>query len=53
MRALGHLPAANANTSTGFALGRATEPVPGDNRFRQSGHVITFAPTGSGKGMGS
>ena len=52
MRALGHLPAANANTSAGFALGRATEPVPGDNRFRQSGHVITFAPTGSGKGTG-
>ncbi|MEG3166437.1 type IV secretory system conjugative DNA transfer family protein [Sphingomonas sp. PB2P19] len=52
MRALGHLPAANASTPAGFALGRAIGPVPGDNRFRQSGHVITFAPTGSGKGTG-
>jgi len=52
MRALGHLPAANSPAPAGFALGRAIEPVPGDNRFRQSGHVITFAPTGSGKGTG-
>lgn len=52
MRELGHLPAANSPAPAGFALGRATEPVPGDNRFRQSGHVITFAPTGSGKGTG-
>jgi len=52
MRALGHLPAANANTPAGFALGRAIGPVPGDNRFRQSGHVVTFAPTGAGKGTG-
>lgn len=58
MRALEHLPAANANananatTPAGFALGRATERMPGDNRFRQNGHVITFAPTGSGKGTG-
>ena len=51
MRALGHLAAANV-TPAGFALGRATERVPGDNRFRQNGHVITFAPTGSGKGTG-
>lgn len=52
MRALGHLPAANAAGPAGFALGRATTPVPGDNRFRQAGHVITFAPTGAGKGTG-
>lgn len=52
MRAMGHLPAANTTSSAGFALGRAIGPVPGDNRFRQNGHVITFAPTGSGKGTG-
>ena len=50
MRALGHPPAANANSFPGFALDLTTEPVQGDNRFRQSGHVITFAPTGLGKG---
>ncbi|WP_238542496.1 type IV secretory system conjugative DNA transfer family protein [Sphingomonas sp. PAMC 26621] len=52
MRALRHLPAANTPSPAGFALGRATDRLPGDNRFRQNGHVITFAPTGSGKGTG-
>jgi len=52
MRVMGHLPAAHHQTPAGFALGRAIDAVPGDNRFRQSGHIITFAPTGSGKGTG-
>lgn len=52
MRALGHLPAPGLSTPAGFALGRAPDGLRGDDRFRQSGHVITFAPTGSGKGVG-
>lgn len=53
MRALGHLPAPDSSGPAAFALGRAPDaPRGGDDRFRQSGHVITFAPTGSGKGTG-
>ena len=53
MRMLGHLFGPGAPGPAGFALGRAVDTPRGtDNRFRQAGHVVTFAPTGSGKGVG-
>lgn len=36
-----------------FALGRATGEPGQDMRFRYSGHVVTIAPTRSGKGVGA
>lgn len=40
--------------SYGFALGRSPEPMAGmDTRFRYMGHMLTCAPTGSGKGIGA
>ncbi|ENV35476.1 type IV secretory system conjugative DNA transfer family protein [Acinetobacter gerneri] len=42
--------------SFGFALGRVTDKIPEkydvDTRLRYMGHVMTIAPTGSGKGVG-
>lgn len=38
----------------GFALGRVPDAPAGlDQRFRFTGHVVTVAPTGSGKGIGA
>ncbi|WP_372383690.1 type IV secretory system conjugative DNA transfer family protein [Xanthomonas sp. NCPPB 2866] len=38
----------------GFALGRVPDALAGmDARFRFVGHVVTVAPTGSGKGIGA
>ncbi len=38
----------------GFALGRVPDAPTGlDARFRFTGHVVTVAPTGSGKGIGA
>ncbi|MEP9593334.1 type IV secretory system conjugative DNA transfer family protein [Xanthomonas euvesicatoria] len=38
----------------GFALGRVSDAPAGlDQRFRFTGHVVTVAPTGSGKGIGA
>ncbi|HEY1414202.1 MAG TPA: type IV secretory system conjugative DNA transfer family protein, partial [Rhodopila sp.] len=38
----------------GFALGWMRDAPPGsDARFRQSGHILTCAPTGAGKGIGA
>lgn len=38
----------------GFALGRVPDALVGmDARFRFVGHVVTVAPTGSGKGIGA
>ena len=38
----------------GFALGRVPDALAGmDTRFRFVGHVVTVAPTGSGKGIGA
>jgi len=38
----------------GFALGRVPDTPAGlDQRFRFVGHVVTVAPTGSGKGIGA
>lgn len=38
----------------GFALGRVADAPAGlDQRFRFTGHVVTVAPTGSGKGIGA
>ena len=51
--AAGHLaPSAPANNS--FVLGwlRGTSQL-ADGRFRQGGHILTCAPTGSGKGLGA
>lgn len=46
----GHL----APKEPAFALGRLADTMPGqDNRFRFMGHVVTCAPTGSGKGIGA
>jgi len=40
--------------TAGFTLGRAIEvPATHDSRFRYMGHVLTCAPTGSGKGVGA
>lgn len=45
------LPAGN---TAGFTLGRAPQvPETHDSRFRYMGHVLTCAPTGSGKGIGA
>lgn len=47
MQAHGHL------SGNGFALGRALDsPRGSDDRFRQMGHIVTFAQTGGGKGVG-
>jgi type IV secretion system protein VirD4 len=52
MIAGGHL--AQSNNATGFALARAADvPAPLDERFRFTGHVVTVAPTGAGKGIGA
>jgi type IV secretion system protein VirD4 len=38
----------------GFVLGRVSDAPAGlDQRFRFTGHVVTVAPTGSGKGIGA
>lgn len=48
----GHLVA--LGKSGGFALGRVSDAPAGlDQRFRFIGHVVTVAPTGSGKGIGA
>lgn len=43
--------------SHGFALGRISEEMPAqydvDTRLRYMGHVLTIAPSGSGKGVGA
>lgn len=43
--------------SYGFALGRITDEIPPqydvDTRLRYMGHVLTVAPSGSGKGVGA
>jgi type IV secretory pathway TraG/TraD family ATPase VirD4 len=54
MRVHGHLPASGqTEAAAGFALGRAIDaPTGTDDRFRQMGHVVTFAQTGGGKGVG-
>jgi type IV secretion system protein VirD4 len=48
----GHLVA--PGKPAGFALGRVQNTPAGlDRRFRFTGHVVTVAPTGSGKGIGA
>lgn len=48
----GHLVA--PGKPAGFALGRVSDAPAGlDQRFRFVGHVVTVAPTGSGKGIGA
>lgn len=48
----GHLVA--PGKPAGFALGRVRgAPAGFDQRFRFAGHVVTVAPTGSGKGIGA
>ena len=48
----GHLVA--PGVAAGFALARVPDaPESVDKRFRFNGHVVTVAPTGSGKGIGS
>ncbi|MBO1859313.1 type IV secretory system conjugative DNA transfer family protein [Burkholderia cenocepacia] len=48
----GHLVA--PGKPAGFALGRVADAPAGlDQRFRFTGHVVTVAPTGSGKGIGA
>ncbi|RCX07126.1 type IV secretory system conjugative DNA transfer family protein, partial [Extensimonas vulgaris] len=52
IRQAGHLVA--PGKPAGFALGRvAGAPAGLDQRFRFTGHVVTVAPTGSGKGIGA
>lgn len=52
IRQAGHL--VMPGQPAGFALGRVSNPPPGlDARFRFTGHVVTVAPTGSGKGIGA
>lgn len=52
MRQGGHLVA--PGKPAGFALGRVPAAPAGlDARFRFTGHVVTVAPTGSGKGIGA
>lgn len=52
MRQGGHLVA--PGKPTGFALARVPDAPAGlDKRFRYMGHVVTVAPTGSGKGIGA
>ena len=44
----------NKGDNGGLLLGRVLQHVAGklDNRFTESGHVLTIAPTGAGKGIG-
>lgn len=52
IRQAGHLVA--PGKPAGFALGRVSDAPAGlDQRFRFTGHVVTVAPTGSGKGIGA
>lgn len=52
IRQAGHLVA--PGKPAGFALGRVADAPAGlDQRFRFTGHVVTVAPTGSGKGIGA
>lgn len=52
MREGGHLAA--PGKAVGFALARVPDAPAGvDQRFRFTGHVVTVAPTGSGKGIGA
>jgi type IV secretory pathway TraG/TraD family ATPase VirD4 len=52
MREGGHLAA--PGSADGFALARVPDVSTGfDPRFRFTGHVVTVAPTGSGKGIGA
>ena len=52
MRQGGHLVA--PGKPAGFALARVPDTPAGiDPRFRFAGHVVTVAPTGSGKGIGA
>lgn len=52
MRQGGHLVA--PERPAGFALARVPDVPAGlDQRFRFTGHVVTVAPTGSGKGIGA
>ena len=52
MRQGGHLVA--PGKPAGFALARVPDAPAGvDPRFRFTGHVVTVAPTGSGKGIGA
>lgn len=52
MAAGGHLVKPSAISS--LTLGRALDAPAGlDQRFRLTGHVVTVAPTGSGKGVGA
>jgi len=55
MQQAGHLYARkNLPKQAGFALGRAPDTHAAfDPRFRFIGHVVTVAPTGSGKGIGA
>jgi type IV secretion system protein VirD4 len=52
IKAAGHL--MPKEKASGFALARVQDAPPGiDQRFRFVGHVVTVAPTGSGKGIGA
>ncbi|MDD2811156.1 type IV secretory system conjugative DNA transfer family protein [Rhodoferax sp.] len=52
MRHGGHL--VTPEKHAGFALARVPDaPAGADQRFRYAGHVVTVAPTGSGKGIGA
>ena len=52
IRQCGHLIA--PGKPGGFALGRVSDAPAGlDQRFRFIGHVVTVAPTGTGKGIGA
>lgn len=52
IRRAGHL--AMPGQMAGFVLGRVPHAPSGlDPRFRFTGHVVTVAPTGSGKGIGA
>lgn len=52
MRENGHL--LPVGQPAGFALARVLDAPAGvDQRFRHVGHVVTVAPTGSGKGIGA
>jgi type IV secretion system protein VirD4 len=48
IREAGHL----GSSVSGFALGHVLD-APQNNRFRYTGHVLTVAPTGAGKGIGA
>lgn len=51
MQRFGHLYAPGVTAA--FALGRANVGRDLDPRFRHMGHILTCAPTGSGKGIGA